>query len=538
MNKKTYLLCICLLSICLCACQRNVSKTESEPRETEQTAEQGDKWKEAYHNLILKENVKRAALIYLDEDAIPEMVVLKNGEYRLYSFDGLQITAIDMPDGGIKANAYGFKHDFENYPEGLTFYWFEYVPYQGLIRVHGGDDGKRCDYYLNYKNDSLVLELEAKSNSAIWQTYNAQQEIANEEFLSKLSDLGYDKLIPCGYLYENIADAYENIGRTSNNREMLDDFVSGKIDALYYVEEIFDIPEEGFAMKSYENFYNDIVIEDAIGSREYVDFDNDGEEELVICSNTGACAFFDVIGNTVYKVVETHSTADIAYVAEMEGKRVIARSDLVQGTKGGRKRYIVMQYDSCGCLVDFFRLFAFYEGTSYSAEDEFTYRGQDITMEEFEEIKSSIQRISSEMCMKHVGTPEEFYTFQGKWIVGEYLDGAVESTGVDINTEEYKGMHEKWILEMREKYEGYSFEISEDSMVYFLASSEIGYHFDDYAELFFVFRQPSTLGIVPPFVCASVQLKGLDEEFDIIIDGNGDAVLEVENGFFELNREN
>ena len=393
MHKKISLLCICLLSICICACQRAVSEKESASQETEQNELQGGKWIESYNNLILEEDVKRAALIYLDEDDIPELLVLKNGEYRLYSCDDTQITAIDMPDAEIKANAYGPKHDFENYSEGLTFYWFEYVPYQGLIRIHSGNDEERCDYYLKYEDGSFVLELKAKSVDYTWNTYNAEQEIDNEEFLSRLSDLGYDKLIPCGYLYENIADAYENIGRTSNTREVLNDFISGNIDALYYVEEVSDIPEESFVMRSYEELYNHYIMGDALGSTEYVDFDNDGEEELVMRDYMGNCSFFDVIGDTVYNVIETSGTADIAYVAELEGRRVIARTDL---THGGRQFYLIMQYDACGCLVDLFRLYASYEGASYTEEDEFEYRRQEITMEEFEERRSSIQRVPSE----------------------------------------------------------------------------------------------------------------------------------------------
>lgn len=398
MKKKISLLCICLLGMCLCACQETetVSETELKSQEIEQDVSQekeDETFLDGYHNLILEKDVKRAALIYLDEDDIPELLVLKNGEYRLYSCDGIRITAIDMPDTEIKAKAYGLKHVLEDYSGDFTFYWFEYVPYQGLIRVHGSGDEERCDYYLKYEDGSFVLGLEAKFTDYIWHTYEAEQEIANEEFLSRLSDLGYDKLVPCGYLYENIADAYENIDRTSNVREVLDDFINGDIDALYYVEEVNDIPEESFVMRSYEELYNDFIMDDFLGSTEYVDFDNDGEEELIMRDYMGNCAFFDVIGDTVYNVMETHGTADRAYVAEMEGKRVFARTDLMHG---GRKFYIIMQYDSCGCLVDFFRLFASYEGDSYSAEDKFGYREQEITMEEFEEKVNSIQRVSSE----------------------------------------------------------------------------------------------------------------------------------------------
>lgn len=355
--------------------------------------EDGETFLDGYNNLIMEEEVKRSALIYLDEDDIPELLVLKNGEYRLYACDGTQITEIAMPDNGIKANAYGPRHILENYSRDCTFYWFEYVTYQGLLRVHNSVDEERCDYYLRYEDGFFVLELEARFADTIWHTYDAKQEIDNEDFLSRLSDVGYDGLMPCGYLYENIEDAYENIGRTSNTREVLEDFISGKIDAVYTVEEVNDIPEESFVMISYEELYNSYIMGDGIGSINYVDFDNDGEEELVMEDYMGNSIFFDVIGDTVYCVIRASGTADIAYIVEMEGKRVIARTDL---THGGRRCYDIFQYDACGCVVDFFGLYAYYEGSSYTVEDEFWYREQEITMEEFEEKVNSIQRIPSE----------------------------------------------------------------------------------------------------------------------------------------------
>ena len=355
--------------------------------------EDGETFLDGYNNFILEEDVKRSALIYLDEDDIPELLVLKNGEYRLYTCDGTQITEIAMPDDGIRANAYGPRHIQENYSRDCTFYWFEYVPYQRLLRVHNSIDEERCDYYLRYEDGSFVLELEARFADTTWHTYDAKQEIDNEDFLSRLSDVGYDELMPCGYLYENIEDAYENIGRTSNTREVLEDFISGKIDAVYSVEEINDIPEESFDMISYEELYDHYIMGDAIGSINYVDFDNDGEEELVMEDYMGNSIFFDVIGDTVYKVIRASGTADIAYIVEIEGKRAIARTDL---THGGRRCYSIFQYDACGCVVDFFGLYTYYEGSSYTAEDEFWYRDQEITMEEFEEKVNSIQRIPSE----------------------------------------------------------------------------------------------------------------------------------------------
>lgn len=347
---------------------------------------------DGYREVFTAEDAKRVALIYLDEDSVPELLILKNGEYKLYTFDGSAVKEISMPNEEIKASAYGLPHDFQDAVD-QTFYWFEYVPYAGLIRVHNSTEEERHDYYLRYSHGSLSIELETKSTSYEWHTYNAKKEIANEEFLTRLSDLGYDKLVPCEYLYESVAaGAFENIGLSSDSRKVLEDFVSGKIDAVDYVEEIGDIPEEGFVMKSYDEYFEYMTggDEEWINAVkvEYIDFDNDGEDEMVMHGYVGSCLFFDVIGDTVYPVLHTSFTTDTASVAEVDGERVIERTDL---SHVGRKYYRIMTFDYCCCLVDWFSLHVSYEGDSYTEEDEFEYRDRDISLEEYEEIRDSIQ---------------------------------------------------------------------------------------------------------------------------------------------------
>lgn len=356
-------------------------------------SEEGMEFLNAYDDLCAKENAKRLALIYLDEDTIPELLLLKDGEYKLYSFDGFEVKEVTMPDTEIKANAYGTKHIFEELGC-QTFYWFEYVPYQGLIRVHEGADRERHDYYLKYENGLFEVELEAKNIDYTWHTYEGGQEIENEDFLSRLAELGYDRLVPCGYLYENVADAYENIDAKPDTRKALEDFASGKTDALDRVGEVDGIPKKVFIMRSYKEYYdylNSGGEGDDLGSLEYIDFDNDGEDELILHGYTGACFFFDVIGDTVYKVLETSGTGDVAFVVKIEEDRFIARTDL---THGGREFYEMMKYDSCCCLVDWYRLYAEYEGSTYSENDRFEYRDKEISMEEFEEMVNSMQRES------------------------------------------------------------------------------------------------------------------------------------------------
>lgn len=348
---------------------------------------------EEYQAVFEQEGAKRAALLYLDEDSTPELLLLKDGEYRLYFFDGSEVREITMPDAETEANAYGPEHSFEE-RERLTFYWFEYVPYQGLIRVHGGAERGRRDSYLRYADGALETALEAESADNAWHTYDAEKEIENEEFLSLLSESGYRELIPCGQLYENVETAYKNIDAVSDTKKVLEDFVNGKIEGLDYVEEIEDIPEEGFVMRSYEDFYYDITEgEDFWEGAKYIDFDNDGEEELIISGYARACLFFDVIGGTVYKVLETGSSADFASVAEMEGMRVIERADFLYA---GRENYEIIIYDACCCPVDWFRLYASYEGQTYSEDDGFMYRDREISMQEFEAISDSIRQPSEE----------------------------------------------------------------------------------------------------------------------------------------------
>lgn len=343
-----------------------------------------------YSDFSVKENAKRMALIYFDEDSMPELLLLKDGEYRLYSYNGSEVKQITFEDETITANAYGFRHDFE-YPEGLTFYWFEYVPYRGLLRVHESNEEERYDHYLKYADGTLIKELTAKSKDYNWYTYDEEKEISNEEFTSQLSNLGYYELVPCAYLYEDVMTAYENIERVSDSSKVLEDFVSGEIDAICAVEEINDIPENGFLMRSFDDLYEEITSgEEDWGSLEYVDYDNDGEEELILHGYAGSCSFLDVIGNSVYYLLKTSSTTDYGHVAEIDKKRVIERSDL---SHVGRKYYWIMEYDSCGCLVDWFCLHVGYEGKKYSPEDVFWYRDKEISMEEFEAIVDSIQRI-------------------------------------------------------------------------------------------------------------------------------------------------
>lgn len=346
-----------------------------------------------YSELVDKEKIQSLALVYLDEDDVPELLGIKNGEYRLYTYDGQEVKQIVFSAREIKANAYGSKYSFEeihadteNY---YTFFWFEYVPYKGLIRVHSGINEERSDYYLHYVDGAFERELAGKSIDYNWYTYSSTEEISNEEFLEQLSELGYDQLVTCGYLYTDVKAAYENMEREADTQQVWEDFLGGKTEAVYYAEEIKDIPEEGFVMRSYDELFEDMTAGDMEwGSYEYADFDNDGEEEMIIHGYVGSRMFLDVVGDTVYVQMQTGGTADNAKVAKYNGKNVIMRADNMHA---GREYYWITKYDSCGCVVDWFCLSASYEGDEYTLTDKYMYRNEVITMEEFQALLESIQ---------------------------------------------------------------------------------------------------------------------------------------------------
>lgn len=175
---------------------------------------------------------------------------------------------------------------------------------------------------------------------------------------------------------------------TGDTKRVLENFVNGKNDAYCYLEENSEHSDETYVLKSYDELYEDVTAgEEHWGETEYIDFDNDGEEELILHGYTGACLFFDVVDEDVYLRLKTGGTADVAYVTERDGKNVIVRADV---THAGRKSYVIMEYDADN-LLECARLYVEYKGAEYTSEDVFYYRDEKVSMEQFEEILNSIQ---------------------------------------------------------------------------------------------------------------------------------------------------
>lgn len=399
------------LCIGLCACHAADPDRASDldqPDFSQEITQQPEDFAEPfYRDFRERANAERMALIRLDGDDIPELLIQKDGEYELYRLDGSAVCPISMPDAPrnddlaasqpmrIHADTSGPKYSMEG--GGRTLYWFEYVPGEGLIRVHEGDEEGRRDYYLRYEEGRLSPELEMEDGVDGRKTYEADREIEGEEFRGRLTELGYDGLVPCAYLYDDVETAFENMDAPTDSRKRLEDFVNGRTYALCYEEghSKAGIPtEEGLFLRNYEEIYEDITCgETWWGSLCYVDFDNDGQEELVMGGYVNSKMFFDVIGDTVYEVLHTSSTTDMGHVAERNGRRVIERTDLLHSN---RQYYWITEYDACCNVVDQFSLHTNFAGERYAEGDEFAYRGRKITMGEFEEIRDGFHSIGME----------------------------------------------------------------------------------------------------------------------------------------------
>lgn len=353
-----------------------------------------------YRELDWRESVGDVAFVYLDEDNVPELLTCKNGVYHLYTYDGSEVTEIPLPET-VTAVSYGPRHNFEK-DNVQTYFPFAYIPYIGRIRVHNSNEQERYDYYLKYADGEFVTELISKREEKLWSTYDGAGEITNKEFTSRLSELGYDKLVLCPKLYVDAQYAYEDMGNPHSNegdgsdaREQLEAFINGEKEAIYK----YGAYDNAVTM-SYLQFVTEITKQKTTAEYEYVDFDNDGEEELILHGYGDACFFFDVCGDEVYTVLRTGSFWDKAFVAEMEGKNIILRTNMCRYDKDYVDYYEIMEFDPYGCLIDRAELYAIYEGKEYSEEDTFRYRNEAISMETFETILNSIHAIDDTSSFK------------------------------------------------------------------------------------------------------------------------------------------
>lgn len=126
---------------------------------------------------------------------------------------------------------------------------------------------------------------------------------------------------------------------------------------------------------------------DSYSVGERIDLDNDGITELILNGPYGGIYIDDYAGRS-FVFARGEGTADQLSYVFYDGAYWIVKSDT---THSGRSMYSFVQYCNTTKEVDSFTLNAEYDGqSSYDENSTFTYRGEKISMEEYERIYKEI----------------------------------------------------------------------------------------------------------------------------------------------------
>lgn len=122
---------------------------------------------------------------------------------------------------------------------------------------------------------------------------------------------------------------------------------------------------------------------------ERIDLDNDGENEQIVNGPYGGI-YFDARDGKVYVLAEGEGTTGLLSYTDYDGATWIVHCDT---THRGRQTYWLTRYDGEGNIVDEFQLGAAYRDSfddKYDESSDFSYRGKNISMEEYEALRKVI----------------------------------------------------------------------------------------------------------------------------------------------------
>lgn len=163
--------------------------------------------------------------------------------------------------------------------------------------------------------------------------------------------------------------------------ELLDAFLAGEIPAFYDDEN-----ERGIL---FDQLSHDEDEWDCHSVGERIDLDNDGENEQIVNGPYGGI-YFDARDGKVYVLAEGEGTAGFLSYAVYDNATWIVHSDT---THVGRQTYWFTRFDGGDNIADEFKLGAEYwesPDDTYDENSDFTYRDEEISMEEYEKLIKEI----------------------------------------------------------------------------------------------------------------------------------------------------
>lgn len=340
--------------------------------------------------------MKNLALLYVDEDEIPELLYCKDERYHIWTFRDGTVEEVEFCPQGVEANIRD--KDSET---GASIHYIEYIPKKNCIRLHHRRKEDMVDTYVDLNGDVPKAVLETNETSDYkWVTYCDGKQVDNEVFNEKRISLGFDQLQSCNMFYESVEDAYKNIDKTfEEDKEIYEQFLDGKIDAITGLDYVSDDGRIHYVKRSYSDYKEYFIYSENEVNIEYKDFDNDGKEELIVNAPMDySTTYFDVIGDKIYEAMFANGTADVPSILEQDGYNLVERSDL---THAGRQTRNLYRYDSCNAIVDQFNLTAEYWSNTltdwYDCNCDFYYRGERITIEEYLELMHQYYNCGEEL---------------------------------------------------------------------------------------------------------------------------------------------
>ncbi len=374
------------------------SKKSSDTDNKQTTANTNDTQKEdsyldAYQAQVTADNGHNVALIDFDGDNTPDLIYTSGSSYKLYTYKDNAVSEISITPGNTRANFSGnlfYNGEASPTQNRYEHFYFEYVPGAKLIRTHSADSTKN-DFYISF-DESLTPALSLQTTwSGSWTTYVDGAVAENDTFNKERISRGFDKLTRCEYYYDDVKTAYDNLSKKSSKTNILSDFVEGKIDAIDSITSV-DTKNGTFSYSNtnYATYRSKYGASNTDTDYDYIDFDNDGVNELIVNGDSYERLFFDTCGDDVYLLFSSGGTADQANITTLDSSNVIVRSDTGHQ---GRQTYVVSTYDSCGCLVDWYGLSAEYydnQNDRYDANSTFTYRDNKISMKDYMKLASAL----------------------------------------------------------------------------------------------------------------------------------------------------
>lgn len=190
-------------------------------------------------------------------------------------------------------------------------------------------------------------------------------------------------LAGCGRNDEQTISEVSEIDSTvkSESEELLDAFLAGEIPAIY------DNGNESVIMFDQLPFDEQDWFSYTAGER--IDLDNDGENEQIVNGPYGGI-YFDARDGKVFVLAEGEGTTGLLSYTNYDNATWIVHSDT---THMGRQTFWLTRYDGEGNIVDKFQLEAQYwdsPNDKYDESSDFTYRGKNISMEEYEALRKEI----------------------------------------------------------------------------------------------------------------------------------------------------